>query len=248
MLGFLWVAGASAVAAVLAYAVRRFGADEGRDANNDTVGNVFTLVGGLHAVLMAFVLIALFDAAGTASDDAYREANSLVAVTWAGESLPEPTRSEIMRLTQDYATTVIEREWPRMREGEEVDGTGWAQLDQLRLAIEGAQPADDWQQERRLEAAGRLWEVYQARQDRLNAGGDGVSTVVWFALVAGSFLAIALPFLFGGTRLVSYVIVVATLTATITLLMFAIYQMQNPFSGGSSIEPAAFESALQRLG
>jgi len=248
VVGMIWVIGISALASAVAYVIRRFGEDEGREGNNEPASAVFTLVGGLQAVLMAFVLIGLFDAVSTTDADTYREANSLVAVSWAGESLPEPSRSEIRSLTEDYADIVIDQEWAQLRNGDEVDGTGWAKLDELRLAIEGAQPADDWQEERRLEAATQLWEVYQARQDRLNAAGDGVSTVVWFALIAGSVLTLALPYLFGGTRLVTHIIIASTLAATITLLMFSIYQMQNPFSGGASLEPDAFRSALQRLG
>src|SRR6266480_369799 len=65
--GSLWVAGAVSVAGVVAYLVRRFGWDEGRADNNDAAGQVFTIVGGLHAVLIAFVLISLFDSVSAAS-------------------------------------------------------------------------------------------------------------------------------------------------------------------------------------
>lgn len=248
VVGLLWVVGVSTLAAAVAFVIRRYGEDEGREANNSAASAVFSLVGGLHAVMMAFVLISLFDSVSTARDHADTEANSLVAVSWAGESLPEPARSQIRALTQDYADLVINQEWPALRNGGEPDATGWTKLDELRLAIEESQPADDWQQERRIEAASQLWELYQARQDRLGAADGGVSTVVWFALVAGSVLSLALPYLFGGTRLVTHIIVASTLAATITLLMFSIYQMQNPFSGGASIDPDAFRSALQRLG
>ena len=60
--GSLWVAGAACVGGLIAYLVRRLGRDdEGRPGNNDAAGQVFTIVGGLHAVLVAFVLISLFD-------------------------------------------------------------------------------------------------------------------------------------------------------------------------------------------
>lgn len=246
--GAIWVLGAAAVASAVAFAIRRFGEEEGREANNTAAGAVFTLVSGLHAVLMAFVLISLFDSVNTASADSYREANSLVAVSWAAESLPEPARRQIQQLTRDYANTVITQEWPRMRTGTDLDGEGWAELDELRLAIESAEVTTDFQQERKLEAANQLFEVYQARQDRVNAAGGAVSAVVWLALGIGSVLSMTLPYLFGGTRLAQHVLVTATLAATIALLLFAIYQLQNPFSGGAAVEPDAFRSALDRLG
>lgn len=97
-------------------------------------------------------------------------------------------------------------------------------------------------------AATRLWDVYQARQRRLDASAGGLGVVVWFALVTGSLLAMALPYLFGGTGTGVHLVMIGVLAATITLLMFAIYQMQNPFSGGASITPDAFQSARQLLG
>ena len=61
-------------------------------------------------------------------------------------------------------------------------------------------------------------------------------------------MSLALPNLLGGTRLATHIVVMAVLAATIALLLFAIYQMQNPFSGGASIEPEAFQSARELLG
>ena len=52
---------------------------------------------------------------------------------------------------------------------------------------------------------------------------------------------------FGGPNLVSQLLITITLSSTLVLLLFAIYQMQNPFSGGVHIQPDAFSSALDRL-
>src|SRR5215208_1810613 len=78
-------------------------------------GNVFTIVAGLNAVLLAFVLISQFDAASAAGEDARREADALVGLNWAAGSLAEPTSGRVHALTRSYATTVVEEEWPRLR-------------------------------------------------------------------------------------------------------------------------------------
>ena len=136
-----------------------------------------------------------------------------------------------------------------MREGSPVGRQGWTVLERIRTAIDGAPAESDWQQARKTEAASQLWNVYQARQDRLTAAGNsGVSSVVWIALVVGSVLSIALPYLFDGPKLLTHMAIMASLAGTIALLMYAIFQLQNPFSGGSRIEPEAFQWALARLG
>jgi hypothetical protein len=246
--GLLWVGGVAIVAAILAYLIRKYGPAEGRAANNEAAGQVFTIVGGLHAVLVAFVLIALFDGVTQASDAAYREADGLVAATWASDALSEDAGREVRQLSREYAQTVIDDEWPAMRLGTDFESTGWAQLDRLRKVVAQAHATDEWQVDRKTEAAAQLWQVYEARQARLDAAGGEISSVVWFVLVMGSVLAICLPLLFGGPLIRTHVLIVATLAATITLLMYASYQLQNPFGGGADVNPAAFEAAIERFG
>ncbi len=247
--GLGWVLGAALVTAAVAYLIRRIGETQGMVENNEAAGQVFTIVGGLHAVLLAFVLISLFDGVSAAEDGSYREADNLVAAYWAADALPEPTRTEVRDLAVSYAGTVVDDEWPRMAAGSgDVPGDGWSELDQLRRAVGQAAATDDWQNDMKTEAADKLWEVYQARQARLNsAGSEGVSTVVWFALVAGSIMSIALPLLFGGPRPVTHIIIVSILAGTLSLLLFATHQLQNPFSGGARVESTAFETVLDRL-
>jgi Protein of unknown function (DUF4239) len=247
VVGIIWVLGVAAIAAGVSVLVHRFGSDEGR-ASNDAVGQVFTIVGGLHAVLMAFVLISLFDAVSAAGDSANDEADGLVAVYWAADALPEPARGQLQELSKSYTRTVIDNEWTDMREGVEPSGAGWTQLDKMRTLIDNAPAETDWQQQRKTEAASQLWNVYQARQDRLNAAdNDGVSTVVWLALIIGSIMAISLPYLFDGPKLFTRIIIMSTLAGTIAMLLFAIYQLQNPFSGGAQLQPDAFRSIVDRF-
>jgi Protein of unknown function (DUF4239) len=248
--GLIWVLGATLVAAGAAILVQRFHPSEKRAANNEAAGYIFTIVGGLHAVLVAFVLITLFDNVGTAAASTTQEADSLVAVSWAADSLPQPVRDQVHALCMAYATTVIRQEWPELNSGRSsVTGPGWHELDQLHTAISAAAVSDtDWQKDQKTEATNQLWQVFQARQQRLDAASGGsVNAVVWFALIAGGVLSAAFAYLFGGARITSHVIIVSTLAATITLLLFAVHQLQDPFTGGAHLGPDSFIAALSRL-
>jgi hypothetical protein len=134
-----------------------------------------------------------------------------------------------------------------MRAGRGVGTQGWTLLASLQKTVEQAKTTSDRQEDRRVEAATQVWNVYQARQDRLNSSGSGVSKIVWFALAIGSIMSVALMFMFGGPGVYSYAFIVSMLAGAITLLLFAIYQLQNPFSGGANVGPDAFISALSRL-
>lgn len=243
-----WVLGVAALAVAGTILFHRFRPADA-SSGNDAIGTVFGLVGGLHAVVMAFVLISLFDTVSTVRDGAQSEANGLVAVYWASDSFSDPAKGQIQELSRTYARTVIDQEWPSMREGDPVAGPGWSLLDRIRAAIAAAPTESDWQIDRKTEAASQLWGVYEARQARLTAAGDsGVSTVVWIALIVGSILSISLPYLFDGPKVITHAILMAALAGTIALLLFAIYQLQNPFSGGAQVGPDAFNSVIERFG
>jgi uncharacterized integral membrane protein len=245
VIGLTWVVGVAVLAGGLAYVVRRIGATEGVVENNEAAGQVFTLVGGLQAVLLAFVLISLFDATSAAEDGSYKEADSLVAAVWAADALPAGNQAATE--ARAYAREVIAREWPRMAEGQDVDDAGWNALEKLRATVAASPATDDWSVSRKTEAVNQLWQVYEARQDRLNASGGSVNSVVWFALVVGALMAVALPILFGGPKPATHIFIVSILAATMTMLLFSTQQLQNPYGGGAQVGPAAFESALDRL-
>src|SRR5689334_21646833 len=156
--GFLWVGIAAAIAAAAAYLMRRFGSAAGREKNNAAAGGVFSIVAGLNAVLIAFVLIALFDSTGSAGQMSYREADGLVAAAWASDSLPAETKDKVRELSRSYLSTVVKEEWPKMQDGSAVPSPGWAQLDQLRTVVAQSPVDDEWQTDRKTEAATKLWE------------------------------------------------------------------------------------------
>ncbi|MFI0470386.1 hypothetical protein ACH347_40515 [Saccharopolyspora sp. 5N102] len=247
--GLIWVLSASVAAAVIGYLVRRLGQDEGRPSNNDAAGQVFTIVSGLQAVVLAFVLVTLFDTVADAREGAYREAQALVSVSWAVDSLPAPTGDEARELSVRYLQTVVGEEWPVMQQGGQVIGPGWAELDRLRAAVLQAPADGEFEEDRKTEAITQLGQVYEERHERVTRAFDrGVVAVVWLVLILGSVVCVLLPNLFGGTRLFPHIVLVSTLAGALALLLFAIFQLQNPFSGGSQIGPEAFLWALERLG
>ncbi|HEY4019553.1 MAG TPA: hypothetical protein VGM75_12745 [Pseudonocardiaceae bacterium] len=249
--GMIWVLVPALIAVLIALLIHRRHPAEKRSANNDSAGNVFTIVGGLQAVLIAFVLISLFDNVSTVSTDSYTEANAVVAIYWDADSLPAPDQNKIHQLCLAYTDTVINTEWTQLQHGAtSVTGPGWQQLQNLHTAVTTAavDNSDNWRLNEKTDAATQLWQVFQARQSRLAAAsGGGVSLVVWLAMIVGSLLTLTLAYLFGGAKLLPHVIMVGVLAGTISLLLFAVYQMQDPFTGGAAVGPDAFTTAVSRL-
>src|SRR4051812_3625736 len=86
--------------------------------HNDTAGAVFSIVGTLLTVLLAFVVVIVWESMGTADDRAALEAGVLGDTIRDAGLFPEPERSELRQELREYATAVIEEEWPAMENGQ----------------------------------------------------------------------------------------------------------------------------------
>lgn len=245
--GVATAAAAATVAMVIALVVRRrVTFDRGRDTA--PLGTILTIVTGLHSVLVVFVLVGVIQSAGATRQAAAREADSLVAAVWAADAFPEASRAEVGREARAYAEIVINREWPLLRDGKPVKQDGWIALQRLRHAVVEASVSSEVQLDRRSEASDRVVDAYLARQARLTTGTDQIPPVLWLVLAMGAVASVALPYLFGGGSAGSYIFLVATMAALMAMLLFAIFQLQNPFSDSGGVTPDAFRSALDRLG
>ena len=247
LVGLLWMLGAMIVAAGLMITVRKYVSEAHRHASDEAASRVFTVVAGLEAVLLAFVLISLFDSIGSARSGAYQEADSLVAVYWDANLLPQPTSTEIQKLAISYGQTVADQEWPAMRAGATVSDTGKAELDKLHDAIASFVPSTYPEEDRQTQLTNDLSSVYQARQQRMAAAMTRVNPLIMAALIVGAILSVGLTCLFGGEKVLVHVVIASVLAGTVTVLLFATFQLQDPFSGAAHLSPAAFTAALNQL-
>ncbi len=247
LVGLLWMLGAMAGAAGLMIAIRKYVSEAHRRASDDAASRVFTVVAGLEAVLIAFVLISLFDGIGSARSGSYQEADSLVAVYWDANLLPAPASVQIRELAVSYGRTVLDQEWPAMRDDAPISALGKSQLDKLHDAISAYVPTTYPQEDRQTQLTNDLSNVYQAREQRISASMTRVNPLIWAALIVGAILSVGLTCLFGGEKLLTHLIVACVLAGTVTVLLFATFQLQDPYAGAAHLGPAAFTSALDQL-
>jgi hypothetical protein len=245
--GLLWMSGAMIAAAGLMIVIRKYVSEAHRHASDDAASRVFTVVAGLEAVLLAFVLISLFDGVSSARSGSYQEADSLVAVYWDANLLPRPASTQIQKLAVSYGQTVLDDEWPAMQDRGTLGDTGKSTLDELHDTIAAFVPTTYPQEDRQTQLTNDLSSVYQARQQRISASTTRVNPLIWAALIVGAILSVALTCLFGGDKLLVHVLISSALAGTVTVLLFATFQLQDPFSGAAHLTPAAFSAALSQL-
>src|SRR5262245_53211209 len=95
-------------------AFRRFVPLEALHAASNEIGNYLQTVGGIYAVLLAFVVYVVWGQFNEARGYLDREATALVDLHRTASGLPSCSRTAIQGGLRDYVDAVLRDEWPAM--------------------------------------------------------------------------------------------------------------------------------------
>src|SRR5829696_2034553 len=248
--GLLVVFGACLAAVAGLESVQRLVPAEKRQEQNDVAGFLYAVVGVVYAVLLALLVIAVWEQYQKANETVESEANGVAEVAWLAHRLPEPERHELQEDARSYAQEVVDTEWPLMEQG--IGGVqslpeGWDLIDDMRATLQDFEPRTVAEQELYAEGLDRISRFGDARRMRMVAAQEGLPGVLWVVLVFGAVVAVGFTYLFGMRNSWAHRLMVMSLTAIIVLVIFAIVAMDYPFSGGARIEAEAFDLILERF-
>jgi hypothetical protein len=234
--------------------VQRLVPTTSRQPHNDVAGFIYAALGVIYAVLLALVVIAVWEEYQAASATVEQEANSAAEIFWLAHRLPAPEGSHLQKLTRSYAREVVDKEWPLMEQGKaplmtETQGTpaGWTLIDEIRANLQDFQPHTKADEQLYAEGLDQVQTLADARRMRLVAAEEGVPGVLWAVLVFGGVAAVGFTYLFGMENTWAHRLMVVTLAAVIGLVLFTIGALEHPFSGGARIGTQAFDLILERF-
>src|ERR671910_2484043 len=116
-----------------------------REEHNDVAGFIYAVLGVAYAVLLAFVVIAVWQDYETAQSNAESEAHELAGLYFLSSQLPESQRTRIQELDRTYARVVVEEEWPLMERGQ-TSPRADSLVSQLRLELLEFEPHTEGEQ------------------------------------------------------------------------------------------------------
>jgi hypothetical protein len=252
--GVLVVGGICLVALAGLEVVQRLVPAASRQRHNDVAGFIYAALGVIYAVLLALVVIAVWEKYQAASETVEQEANATAEVFWLAHRLPEPEGSHIQELARSYAEEVSHKEWPLMEQGQtplmtSQEGTpaGWTLIDEIRANLQEFQPRSPADEQLYAEGLDQVQRLADARRMRLVAAEEGIPGVLWAVLIFGGIAAVGFTYLFGLESTWAHRLMVLTLAAVIGLVLFTIGALEHPFSGGARIGTGAFDLILERF-
>jgi hypothetical protein len=220
---------------------------EHRKTHNDLIGWQLSILGTTYAVIMGFMLYAVWNNFGLAEVNADTEANALVNVYRLADGLPETQRNLLKQAARDYADTVVNKDWPAMASGYEgtlashdFDRRMW----QILMSVKAASPTEITAEDHALYELSSMAEHRRLRQLQ---GVSRLPGVLWFVLIAGGALSIMSSCMFGSQSSWLHSLQVFAFSLLVALTLIAIADIDRPYQGSVHVADTPFRRAQMHM-
>jgi hypothetical protein len=213
---------------------------------NDVMGYVLSCHGVLYGILLGLIAVGTYQNYSDVEETVAQEASALAALSRDVSGYPEPIRGELQALLREYCRYVIEEAWPAQRRGIVPEG-GTARVNAFQQRLLSFEPATKGQEILHEATLDQFNGFVEVRRQRLHHVTTGLPAALWYVVVVGAALGIVLTWLFWIDRLGAHLTVAGILSLLTGLVIFLIAALDNPYRGGVSVSPEAFEIVQRSL-
>ena len=225
---------------ILLFLFRHFISYQIRKDHHSVVSAIFSRVASTFGILLAFIVVILWQEYQSAEMNAIKEGNAALDVY--RDLLHYPDKSQVVSASSSYAKfikSVVQDEYPAMTQMMKSNKTKNAKED-LWLNIMKIQPKTSQEQEFHKNMLRNLELLTNFRQTRLKEMGSSVPKVLWVVIIIGSVVTIFLAALLFSERLWIHALCMSMLAIIIATTIFLAIQLDYPFMGELSAEKASY--------
>jgi len=226
--------------------VRRFVPLKRLTTNNEVAGFKFATVGVLYAVLLAFVVIVVWEKFSDAEDDVSREAGAAATIYRLVEGIDGDPGPSMRTAMTGYLEAAAKDDWASMRVGKASPVATHA-LDRMYEIVLTYKPADSRGAAILSEILRQLSVITEARRGRLVKAAGIVPDVIWCVLYGGAMLTVGFTFFFGAENLRAQSMMTGALGLLIFSALLVIVSIDHPFAGAVRVEPHALHDVVVDL-
>jgi hypothetical protein len=248
----IWVLGGLLVLAACLYAIglmlgaRLFYGVDRLSLNNEVAGFKFAVIGVFYAVLLAFVVVAVWEEFRQTEAAVRDEAKAAVDLHRVSLSLPAETGGTIREQLIAYAGDVREHEWATMAYGEPSDIV-IKDLLALTKAVFSVKPANAQEEALYQEALRLLARLTDNRNERLDSADASVPAILWFVLIVGALITLGYPAFFGSTNVGAQILMTLSLAVLVAIALLLGLAFDYPFTGEVHVSSFPIEQALREM-
>jgi ABC-type multidrug transport system fused ATPase/permease subunit len=211
--------------------------------HHDVADPILGALAAVYAVLLAFVVVTVWQGFDRSNANVQLEANYLADIYRDSEAFSEDFHRKVGDLLREYRQTVIDDEWKTMAKGE-MSPKVEKLMNQIWAIYTAYQPRTPTEQSFFDESVWKLNSFRELRRQRIMDSRTGIEPLLWFVLVVGGISTISFTFFFGAENLKAQIIMAVLLSITISLILFTIMELDFPFTGDIAISPEPFKMAI----
>ncbi|MER5301142.1 DUF4239 domain-containing protein [Streptomyces lasiicapitis] len=243
-LAMLLGGGAVLVAVTGTLLLRRRLARLSHGAHNDMLGVVLSMYAAIYGIILAFVVVAEWEALNDAETNVATEASQTAEVLRDASAFPPAQERRVTGAVGEYVHAIVEKQWPLMREGRPDPGVTNPQVVKLYQVFQDYEPRTESEKVYYEQSVTTLGEVAQARRTRLSDSQQSLPTLLNVLIYGGALVMLPLTFLYGIRSLRAQMMFVISVAGLIGVSLLLCLSLDHPFSGNLSVSPAPFKEGV----
>ena len=212
--------------------------------NNEVAGFKFAVIGGLYAVLLAFVVVISWERFHDAENALALEAGAGATIYRLAGGADESQTAALRGNLAAYLHSVLSDDWPAMVRGRSSPVTTQI-LSDLYDKVIHYHPTDWHDSNLQADLLKELDQLTRARRERLVMAEGTVHPVIWFVLFLGAGLTISFTFFFGTQNLIAQSLMTGILAAIILSAVLVVIALDRPYTGAVEVSKEAIRSLLE---
>lgn len=221
-------------------------APSSRRAHNDVIGWQLSILGTIYAVMIGFMLYAVWANFQAAETNVDNEANSLVNLFRTADGLPAAQRDAIRIAAANYTNGLLNQEWGTMSR-DQVPHGGQLFIMQMWAIMTHTPVQNEAQLASLQQAMQELNSVTEHRRVRILQSRSKIPPILWTVLVIGGIVTIASACLIGSDNFQLHFSLILALSLLISMALVTIQDMDRPFQGAVRVSPYPFVRAQQTM-
>ncbi len=216
-------------------------------AHNNVAGFMIAVIGVIYAVLLAFIVIVVWEQYNDADARYGQEVAAISDMDSYARTLDEPQRTAVRAMVRHYIRLMIEDEWPAMHTGGQSAAASQVLAD-LSTSIEGPRPTAFRAALIQDQMVRALRTASDNRQRRLSDNQNTLPQVMWTALLAGAVVTVGFGFLFGVQNFRVQLAMTGSVALLIALSFTLLIELDFPFRRDAAIGVDRWQYLQHSLG
>ncbi len=218
-----------------------------RKGHNDVVASIFNKAGTVFGIILAFVVVILWQEYNKSVDLALKEGTEALELYQDLNLYPDQKQvtSAIKSLVQ-FAGLVVNDEYPAMAKMKTSPMTEQA-MTKLRNELLHIKPQNLQEQILYTKLLKDLENLSKLRQERLADMESSLPGIFWGALIMGAIITITFSSVLGAENFRLHALLASMLAVILATTFFLIIELDYPFTGELSAKPNSYVKMLQTI-